>query len=73
MTTITKATIKSASTAELLAFYNANSGREEVKRFADRATAEKRVRFLLDRRSRSPRPRRRSPPPTSRSRSRPRR
>lgn len=49
MSTMTKADIKKASTAELLAFYNANSGREPVKRFADRATAEKRVRFLLDR------------------------
>jgi len=48
MTTITKADIKKSTTAELLAFYNAHSGRGEITRFADRASAEKRVRMLID-------------------------
>ncbi len=48
MTTITKADIKKSTTAELLAFYNANSNRGPITRFADRATAEKRVRQLID-------------------------
>jgi hypothetical protein len=48
MTTLNKSDIKKATTAELLAFYNANSGRGEITRFADRATAEKRVRMLID-------------------------
>jgi hypothetical protein len=39
--------VKSATAAELLAFYNAHSGRESVKRFADRRSAEKRVTALL--------------------------
>lgn len=39
--------IKSASAAELLAFYNANSGKNPVKRFSDRKTAERRVGELL--------------------------
>jgi len=39
--------VKSATAAELLAFYNAHSGREAVKRFADRRAAEKRVTALL--------------------------
>ena len=39
--------VKSASSVELLAFYNAHSGREAVKRFADRRSAEKRVSMLL--------------------------
>jgi hypothetical protein len=39
--------VKSASAVELLAFYNAHSGREAVKRFADRRSAEKRVSILL--------------------------
>lgn len=44
-----KSDIKKASTKELLDFYNANSGRDPVTRFTDRATAERRVAFLLDR------------------------
>lgn len=39
--------IKSATTAELLAFYNANSGKDPVKRFSDRKSAERRVSDLL--------------------------
>lgn len=48
MTTITKSDIKKSTTAELLAFYNAHSGRDPILRFADRAVAEKRVRHLID-------------------------
>jgi len=48
MTTITKADIKKSTTTELLAFYNAHSGRGEITKFQDRATAEKRVRQLID-------------------------
>jgi len=36
-----------AKTAELVAFYNANSGKPAIKKFSDRATAEKRVAELL--------------------------
>lgn len=39
--------VSAASTAELLAFYNANSGKDAVKRFSDRKTAERRVAALL--------------------------
>lgn len=39
--------VAAASTAELLAFYNANSGAAPVKRFSDRKTAERRVVALL--------------------------
>lgn len=38
--------VQTAKTAELVAFYNANSAKT-VKKFADRATAEKRVAELL--------------------------
>lgn len=38
---------KTATTAELVAFYNAHSGCEPVKRFSDRRNAEKRVEKLL--------------------------
>lgn len=43
----TVADVKAAKTAELVAFYNANS-EKPVKKFTDRATAEKRVIDLLD-------------------------
>jgi predicted DNA-binding WGR domain protein len=36
-----------AKTSELVDFYNANSGKSQIKKFADRATAEKRVNELL--------------------------
>lgn len=49
MSITNKSDVKKASTKELLEFYNANSGRDPVARFADRATAEKRVLFLLER------------------------
>lgn len=38
--------IKNSSTAELVKFYNANSGRPAIKKFRDRADAEKRVASL---------------------------
>jgi len=37
-----------ATTAELLAFFNANTGGAQVKKFADRKTAERRVNALLE-------------------------
>ena len=40
--------VKSATSAELVAFYNANSGKPAIKKFSDRATAEKRVAALLE-------------------------
>ena len=39
--------VKTAATSELVAFYNAHSDKP-VKKFADRATAEKRVAALLE-------------------------
>lgn len=39
--------VTTATTAELLAFFNANSGAATVKKFADRKTAERRVSALL--------------------------
>lgn len=39
--------IESATTAELVAFYNKRTG-SSIKKFQDRATAEKRVRALMD-------------------------
>ena len=39
--------IKTATTNELVAFYNAHSGCDPVKRFSDRRNAEKRVEKLL--------------------------
>jgi hypothetical protein len=39
--------VKTATTAELVAFYNANAF-QPVKKFADRKTAERRVQALLD-------------------------
>jgi hypothetical protein len=43
--------IKTKTTAELVAFYNAHSGRPVIKKFADRTTAEKRVGDLVKARS----------------------
>jgi hypothetical protein len=40
--------ITAATTAELLAFFNANTGGAQVKKFADRKTAERRVQALVD-------------------------
>lgn len=40
--------VKNAKTNELVAFYNENSGREQIKKFATRAVAERRVSELLD-------------------------
>ena len=40
-------TVATATTAELLAFFNSNSGKPPVKKFADRKTAERRVAALL--------------------------
>lgn len=37
-----------ATTAELVAFYNANTGGAQVKKFADRKTAERRVNLLIE-------------------------
>jgi hypothetical protein len=39
--------VQTASTAELLAFFNANTGGAQVKKFADRKTAERRVSALI--------------------------
>lgn len=39
--------IKTKTTAELVAFYNAHSGRPVIKKFSDRPTAEKRVSDLV--------------------------
>jgi ribosomal protein S10 len=41
-------TIATATTAELLQFFNANTGGAQVKKFADRKTAERRVAALVD-------------------------
>jgi pyruvate/2-oxoglutarate dehydrogenase complex dihydrolipoamide acyltransferase (E2) component len=40
--------ITTASTKELISFYNANSGRPLVKKFADRKTAEARVKNVIE-------------------------
>ena len=40
--------ISTATTAELLAFFNANTGGAQVKKFADRKTAERRCQVLID-------------------------
>lgn len=39
--------VKTATTAELINFYNAKSGKSPIKKFADRKTAEKRCAALL--------------------------
>ena len=39
--------VKAATTAQLIAYYNANSGKDPVKKFRDRATAEARVTAIL--------------------------
>jgi hypothetical protein len=39
--------VATAKTAELLAFYNANSGKAEIKKFASRTAAEKQVTALI--------------------------
>jgi len=39
--------VKAATSAELVKFYNANSGTKPIKKFADRTTAEKRVAELI--------------------------
>lgn len=46
---MTSIQISSASTADLLAFYNAHSGAAPVRRFADRKSAEARVSKLVER------------------------
>jgi hypothetical protein len=40
--------VHTAKTSELIAFYNANSGRDPIKKFTDRKTAEARVQALVD-------------------------
>lgn len=40
--------VSTATTAELIAFFNANTGGNPVKKFADRKTAERRVQALID-------------------------
>lgn len=40
--------VSTATTAELIAFFNANTGGNPVKKFADRKTAERRVQALVD-------------------------
>lgn len=44
----TVAQVQAAKTAELVAFYNSHNAEKPVKKFADRATAEKRVIDLID-------------------------
>ena len=39
--------VKTAKTAELVNYYNAHSGKTPIKKFADRATAERRVSVLI--------------------------
>lgn len=39
--------VTKATSAELVAYYNAHSGKSPIKKFADRKTAEKRVSLLL--------------------------
>lgn len=39
--------VAKASTAELVNYYNAHSGKSPIKKFADRKTAEKRVSALI--------------------------
>lgn len=39
--------VKTATTAELVAFYNAHSGCDPIKKFSDRRNAEKRIEKLL--------------------------
>jgi hypothetical protein len=39
--------VKTASMGELVAYYNAHSGKSPIKKFADRATAMKRVAALV--------------------------
>lgn len=46
-TTLTIASVPNTATADLVAFYNANSGRPAIKKFADRNTATRRVLELL--------------------------
>jgi hypothetical protein len=48
MNTITLANIASASSAELVAFYNSRNTDKPVKKFADRKTAEKRVSAIIE-------------------------
>ena len=43
-----KSQIKTATMAELLAFFNANTGGAQVKKFSDRKNAETRVSKLMD-------------------------
>lgn len=47
MTFATATQISAAKTAELVAFYNAHFSDKQIKKFADRATAEKRCLALL--------------------------
>ncbi len=44
---MTSINVTTAKTAELVAFYNANSGKPAIKKFADRKTAEIRVTDLV--------------------------
>lgn len=51
MKTITSANVSEFSTKELVAFYNANAdhfGKKQITKFADRATAELRVRMMAE-------------------------
>lgn len=45
---MTTLNIRAATMAQLVAFFNANTGGNPVKKFADRPTAEKRVQRLVD-------------------------
>ncbi len=53
---LTKSTLAEFTTKELLDYYNNHSGEEAVKRFSDRASAERRVMTLLDKKSPAPTP-----------------
>lgn len=51
MTEISKTNLSEFTTTELLQWFNDNSGEAPVKRFTDRATAERRVCALLDKKA----------------------
>lgn len=51
---VTKSTLNEFTTTELLTWFNAHSGEEPVKRFSDRASAERRVVAVLEKGKSSP-------------------
>jgi len=45
--------VTKATSAELVAYYNAHSGKSPIKKFADRKTAEKRVAALVPKKTKT--------------------